>query len=63
MTQAEFETHDCTLGEESSCSCVNVEVEELETMESMMDDNSDEDENDHYEDLDDACINDYSRDE
>lgn len=26
MTQAEFETHDCTLGEESSCDCVKVEV-------------------------------------
>jgi hypothetical protein len=60
MTQDELSMHDCQLGQESGCTCDKVEVERDEH---EITDDALENEQDHLEELDNECINDYSRDE
>jgi hypothetical protein len=62
MTIDEFQSHDCTLGQESGCTCTKVEIEE-DFEDNTNNDNEENDYEDHLNELDDACINDHSRDE
>ena len=63
MTIDEFQNHDCSLGQESGCTCTKVEIEEEDFEDNSNNDIEDSDYQSHLNELDDYFINDHSRDE
>ena len=61
MTIDELSGHDCTLGQESGCTCTKVEIEDFE--DNTNNDNEENDYEDHLEELDNECIPDHDNDE
>jgi len=61
MTIDELSMHGCTKGLEDGCTCTKVEIEDFE--DNTNNDNEENDYESHLNELDDACINDHSRDE